>query len=1314
MNANRKGKLSAGISGYFFDSAVSVSLLLVFFTSTTSVFSATLLQDDFTGTTINTSKWVEIDPAGIGGAVGHVQQNGSLSVASSSVPVYGTTALYSVGIFASTSLEISAVMTPVSNQMLGYGDYNFQNAGTKAYMIYLQSGSVLGLAWANTSLLTLTNCGAGTNATYKIAIVAGGFQIYKNGVLLCTINTSVSFTEKMIFLQSDAAASTFDDILVTGPAQTVPDAPTIGTVTGGNAQATVPFTPPASNGGLAITGYTALSSPGGFTGTSSSSPIVVSGLANGTAYTFTVTATNALGASTASSVSNQVTPTLPAAPDQVTGLSVTGVNKQALLDWDTPGAGGDVITDYLVEYKTSATSTWSTFNHSVSTTTKIIVTGLLNDTAYDFRVSAINSGGAGTASITVSATPSAISTIAFVFTGESNSGGVGLNSSATVDELAPRSAVQIENLTSGLFLFENLDIGTNNLRDHAGLESSSSTAHGFELQLANSTEANAFPDNPQVYLIKTGQGGSKVDQWTLGNPTGYWTKFLQRTAAAKTQLPLNRQWVVWLSLGINDSLAPATATSTWKTAMIAHINKIKADLPGAIIIMTEFQSMTSGSVYNGVIRELVAEEANVFSVDTTGAETDGLYHWLYGGLKTVGSSMVTITKNTLGLNFPGIPTNLIATSSSSQVLLSWTAPISNGGTSITDYLIEYKTSSASAWTTFNDGVLTTASTTVTGLLDNTAYDFKVSAVNSSGAGNSVSGTATTTDGTAPALSSILSTPSTTTATITWTTNELSSSIIDYGLTTSYGASTVETDISPRVTSHTVSLTGFVACTTYHYRVRSNDSASNLAVGSDNTFTTTGCTGSATVSAETNSNITSASGGASTLTSGTTGITLDVPVGATGADAIYQIKSLDQTAVFATSGTPSAVTKVGNYAFDLKALTGIGTTVTSFSTPITITLTYQDSDVLGINESSLIIYRYDGSTWSALTGCVVNTTANTVICETSNFSVFSLFGTPSTAVVSSAIGGGITMLDGWSNPPIPPKEGFKIITNYGITTTANRVITLNLNAGSDVKKMAVSLTSDFRDISQENYSPVKQIDLCSKTEGLVKNPTCPDGQYIVYVKFYTQYGIASDILSQKIDLVTTSKFSKPVSIFTKDLRLGSKDKQVKILQQLLNANGHIVALSGPGSVDNETMIFGHATKSALIKFQEANRDKITGLINEKGYAGPITRQFINSLVSSTTQVVPIQEIQSLPSIIFTTLLRKGIRSEDVGRLQRLLTTKPEIYPEGLVTGYFGQSTEKAVQKFQLTYNVVSSESDLGFGLVGPKTRVKLQEVFGNNI
>jgi len=86
----------------------------------------------------------------------------------------------------------------------------------------------------------------------------------------------------------------------------VPDAPTNPNASGGNAQATVSFTQP-TNGGPPVSSYTVTSAPGGITATGNASPITVTGLTNGTAYTFTVTASNAIGDSPSSIASNSVT-----------------------------------------------------------------------------------------------------------------------------------------------------------------------------------------------------------------------------------------------------------------------------------------------------------------------------------------------------------------------------------------------------------------------------------------------------------------------------------------------------------------------------------------------------------------------------------------------------------------------------------------------------------------------------------------------------------------------------------------------------------------------------------------------------------------------------------------------------------------------------------------------------------------------------------------------------------------------------------------------------------------------------------------------
>lgn len=74
------------------------------------------------------------------------------------------------------------------------------------------------------------------------------------------------------------------------------------------------------------------------------------------------------------------------------------------------------------------------------------------------------------------------------------------------------------------------------------------------------------------------------------------------------------------------------------------------------------------------------------------------------------------------------------------------------------------------------------------------------------------------------------------------------------------------------------------------------------------------------------------------------------------------------------------------------------------------------------------------------------------------------------------------------------------------------------------------------------------------------------------------------------------------------------------------------------------------------------------------------------------------------------LSVGSSGEDVRALQEALASMPDVYPEGIMSGYFGALTKAAVAEFQMKYGIVSSSSDAGYGSVGPMTRAKLQEVF----
>lgn len=207
-----------------------------------------------------------------------------------------------------------------------------------------------------------------------------------------TVGTSPRYTVTAINANGTSSPSASPAAIT--PAS-VPQAPTIGTATAGNGSATVTYTAGAT-GGSAVTSYTATASPGGATGTGAS-PITVSGLTNGTAYTFTVTATNAQGTSAASSASNSVTPvTVPGAPTIGTATDVGSGraynNGRADVTFSAPASnGGSAITSYTVKVYDSGGTYQS--NASSGAGSPITLTGLASNTAYKYTVYATNAQG---------------------------------------------------------------------------------------------------------------------------------------------------------------------------------------------------------------------------------------------------------------------------------------------------------------------------------------------------------------------------------------------------------------------------------------------------------------------------------------------------------------------------------------------------------------------------------------------------------------------------------------------------------------------------------------------------------------------------------------------------------------------------------------------------------------------------------------------------------------------------------------------------------------------------------------------------------
>lgn len=186
-----------------------------------------------------------------------------------------------------------------------------------------------------------------------------------------------------------------------------PNAPANVIATRGNEEATITFDAPANNGS-ALTDYIIEYKPasGSWTtfndGTSTNLTATITGLTNGTSYTFRVSAVNAIGTSVASSTSNAVIPAL--VPDVPTNIQATRGNGQATITFDIPADNGSTITQYTV--------TSNEGHFATGTTSGITVTGLTNGVEYTFTVTATNIVGTSASStssnaVTPATTPNA-------------------------------------------------------------------------------------------------------------------------------------------------------------------------------------------------------------------------------------------------------------------------------------------------------------------------------------------------------------------------------------------------------------------------------------------------------------------------------------------------------------------------------------------------------------------------------------------------------------------------------------------------------------------------------------------------------------------------------------------------------------------------------------------------------------------------------------------------------------------------------------------------------------------------------------------
>ena len=246
-----------------------------------------------------------------------------------------------------------------------------------ATVTFLAPGAGLG------SIGSVTDEGDGTyTATYTAGTTAGGVTITAE-------------------LGGNAIANTASITL----SATVPAAPTSLLATAGNGSASIAFTTPTITGGSAITNYEYTLDAGAnwtaFSPAATTSPVSVTGLTNGTAYSIALRAVNAIGAGASSSAVSVTPATVPGVP---TIAAAAPGHQSASITFTAPVSdGGSAITDH--EYELDASGIWISFGTTSSPAT---ISGLTNGQSYSVSIRAVNAVGAGAGSTVASVIPATV------------------------------------------------------------------------------------------------------------------------------------------------------------------------------------------------------------------------------------------------------------------------------------------------------------------------------------------------------------------------------------------------------------------------------------------------------------------------------------------------------------------------------------------------------------------------------------------------------------------------------------------------------------------------------------------------------------------------------------------------------------------------------------------------------------------------------------------------------------------------------------------------------------------------------------------
>jgi titin len=620
-----------------------------------------------------------------------------------------------------------------------------------------------GLAAAPANGQATLSWAASVNATSYAVYRSGGSQVWSGSATSANVTGLTNGTTYYFYVVATGpGGSSGDSSTVSALPEPVPSAPWGMGATIGNTQVSLSWTAPsgvpAADPIMSYTLYQdGVSIQSGITGTS----YTVTGLVNGTNYSFTATATDSYGQTSAqSSPAATATPIgAPAAPSNVTAVQSAG---PVVISWTAavPTAAGPVTGYYIYRAGTQiGTTSGTSYNDSTAapgTYTYSVATYNAVATSAQVPAPSVTVQSAPSAPTGLGATPSSGQVVlSWTATTGANSYSVYANNTLAVSGLTSPSYTDT-NVTNGNgYNFYVIAIGTGGSSPGSSVVTAypeavpaaptnitAAAASGTSATVSWTAPPTATPQQPITYTVYECASGCGTYSAVPSANGGVTTSTSSTITGLSSGTSYTFEVTATDAYGQTSPFSAANSPLTMETAPAAPTNASANETSGTVTVSwTPAQPTTSAPITGYYVYRsdvgtspvaTVAGATTASWVDNTGSlVANSSYTYSVAAYNSVGTSAHAAAPSMTYIGPPAAPT-VTATPGDSQIVLSWTAV-----TNATGYTV-YETSPGShSWATSSAGY------TATGLADGTSYSFYVTA-NGIGGTSGSSNTVTTT------------------------------------------------------------------------------------------------------------------------------------------------------------------------------------------------------------------------------------------------------------------------------------------------------------------------------------------------------------------------------------------------------------------------------------------------------------------------------------------------------------------------------------------------------------------------------------------